>query len=351
MTTYKRLYLLTYALPAACVLAPSVVEALDWGVTPRISTGALSYEIEQLSGESANSLTLTNVMPFVEGGVTMSADRFFLDLSVQGAFSGDDSEEDSFVGETEFRDLETGNVVSTETDDFNTNISADWDRQEYSLAGGLQVTNNITIFVGYKLAKTDFDSASSQSTFVDTDITDVTTGSGLEDTETITRDYSMDFEQEGPFFGVAFGTPLGGDAPWAGFLSFRTAFAFLDAEFKQSGTEGTPQAGRRVLPDGTPEEFAVIPRQPFSNSVEGSTLGINVGLSWQSDVPVVKGLGYTVSFEGYRYEYTLDGPFSLAGGDPEFDTSYLGTEFFFVRPRPDIVETVLRFGVGLTYAF
>ena len=324
------------SLPIACALLPPTASALDWGIQPRLDAGGMFYSLDiksdvgQLTGiPLTNELVLLGgqvlqrpklkpieaVMPLVAGGVTVFADRVFLDLSAQGAFAGED----------DFIDSTTSSPIDSTSSTRKTTASTDLDRQEYAVSAGMQVTETIAFFGGYKFGRTNFDNIKITDTFKNIPISDEQgTIFGFLDVE---DRYTFDnrFDQDGFFFGGAMGTEVGG----AGFLSLKVAIAFLSGEMSITGQDEL--RGTANFLEAGPIEFSDT--ASIDNTIKGDTTGVNVGLSWNGAIPQVKGLSYTLSVDGYRYEF--DGTFNSAPG----------------FTPPSFAETVARFTAGVAYAF
>ena len=326
------------SLPIACALLPHTASALDWGIQPRLDAGGMFYSLDikgnvgQLTGvpqvsQAPQLEAIEAVMPLVSGGVTVFADRFFLDLSAQGAFAGESDFIDrsgSVNANTLFPGL--GFPPGGEGGPRKTTGSTDLDRQEYAVSAGMQVTDSIAFFGGYKFGRTNFDNIKITDTANNVPIPD--------DQGAIVLFYNFDdrytfdnrFDQEGFFFGGTMGTEVGG----AGFLSFKVAIAFLTGEMSITGSDVFSQsfvnAATGGLLSSSSNTFLI------DNTIKGDTTGVNIGLSWNGAIPQVKGLSYTLSVDGYRYEF--DGTFNE-------DSSVV----------PSFAETVARFTAGVAYTF
>lgn len=286
------------------------VKSTDFGLIPRFETGVMLYQFEQkqdarvefsLSDGGASRFAgnagfkLQSAMPLVGGGLTFAAGRFYLDFVALAAFNGEDQDSlDTLAFTSEGRQLES------------TAVDAEWDHQNYAVSAGILATENIAFFVGYRNADTEFEF---EATAPDR--------SSVAFSET-------DFNQSGPFFGGILRTDI--NSRWlTGNIAVSAAIAFLDAELDTKGE-------RRVFADGTvtvsPNENFLSFLQP-DGSVDGDSVGVKIGLTWNGDVPNVSGLRYQVKADAYRYDY------STTSSDIGFDFQ----------------EAAAKFTVGVSYAF
>ena len=271
---------------------PRVSHALDLTFRPRLESGMEYYKFKidnvfritgQGSSVSASQVEMEDWMPIISGGFTVVANRFYVDLSGLKAFNGEDdikrNSSTSFPGGTAI-----GKVKG----------DGDFDRWEYSLSLGYLVTDNLSVFAGYRESKTDLKFNSSVST---------QEGDFLGTTK-----IKSDFEQDGPFIGASYGWHIN-KSVFKGVLSGSIAFAALDGDFKINSVSG--DFTKDQLPD---------------DSSSGDTTGMKVGFAWTGATPVER-LNYTLGVDGYKYEFD-------ANGDD-----------------PDVNETVINLKVGLAYTF
>lgn len=147
-----------FFLPQAAILA-------ETSITPRVSTGYLYYDADQLGVEVSFSYLFGGL------GLTYQNNRFFVDLYGQS----------DLVELADDDDVELGDG-----------------RKELNLTAGFGVASNITVFGGFKYAKTDF----------------------------------IDLDYAGPFIGTSYSLPLFD----TGVLSFNTAISYLE-EFDTGGEQ------------------------------------------------------------------------------------------------------------------
>lgn len=291
------------------ILTPQLSNAVDFKVEPRLNVGALYYEFEQepltirdsgvFNGNFATSETkisgfsMNDVMPIINGGVTLFVDRFFVDIYGQKAFSG----EDSTTTETTFTNANSTNHFP---------LDAEWDRYEYAISFGTGITENIAVFGGYRQATTEFEF----------------TINTPDDPDFISAYDKDEFEQKGFFVGGVFATPIGGAEPFSGVLTINLAAAFLDGELKNKEATATRNTGE-VVDNSPPGGGGFL----AGGDLKGDTVGLNVGVSWKGKL-LIKGLSYIIGLDGYRYDYN--------SGNPS---------------APDFSETSVRLAVGTSYRF
>lgn len=298
---------LVYFLPFICALFATDATAVDWEISPRLSGGAQYYEFEQENRVVAGigplgreTLTiedfkLEDTLPMVKGGVAFFIDRFFIDLSAKGAFSGKDElrqETPGFFGEE--RETTIGEV------------EAEWDRYELSFATGYAITKNIGFFIGYNRAQTDFDVHAKQ------------TNVGIESPLRVNTDeqtYTAEFVEDGPFIGGTLDYSIGR----AGTVEIDAAIAFLEGTIEQRGQ------GTEIRRNSAGE---IIRNNPYviDDRDKGDSVGVKIALSWRGQIQAVEGLSYSIGAEYYRYD------FEAGGGD-------------------DFTETAADFLVGIGYVF
>jgi hypothetical protein len=253
-------------LPAYLVFAPITASALDTSVQPRINTGAMYYKLDV-----EDTFAVDDTMPFVGGGATAFIDRFYVDLYAQGAFSGND-------------DLQQiqGTTLSRA-------VTIDWDRAEYSASVGYSVTDNWSVFAGYRRSDMEFDFSDTNTTF-------------------------FDYENDGPFVGATYGLPIKINEWLDGTLAVNAAVARFDGEIT----------------------FAPETQAP---DVTGDTVGFTGGVTWIGNLLegtgsgfFANGLNYTFGVDGYSYDFDQDNvPEGVSGNE--------------------ISETVVRGSVGLSVPF
>lgn len=358
--------LIVLSLSSSALLAPGFVKAIDVGGTnigiqPRLEVGAMYYDFTQgpvsvtnLSSFSAgnaqfggnftqSSLEYTSTMPTLGAGLTFFVDRFFLDLSAQKAYNGGDS--DTVTASQYFQNIQnaSGNSnLSAEVDYFGSgsnDYSSDFDRKEYAISIGYQITDQISLFGGYKHANTDFsNNGSGPFSMLFTRHSDP--GSGVLQLDGYSRSsFDTEFKYDGPFLGISYGLTI--DLGYfKGGLSFNFAAASLDGEVNVSNRRGdfyvayingepVPVAPIRDYAGAFGSDLANFAAQTLQSQFQssGDTLGLTFGVNWRG-LTSVKNLTYTLAIVGYNYQFDAD------------QAQY-----------PDITETAVNFRAGVAYAF
>jgi len=291
--------LITAVLPL--LLMAESIYALDLSVQPRFKTGIQYYEYEQKAFQSLprdperqfpnmlSSLEYKDWLPYVSGGLTVFADRFFVDFDVQHAFDGHDqtdSSQQAFI---------IGDSVDTLLR-FNNSNDTEFERTEWSVSLGFTVIENLVVFGGYKNAETEFD----VNMRGDVDITIFRAGDPAPPIGgPFTGKLEQSFEYDGPFVGAAYSWKIK-QGFVDGALAFKFAAAFLD---------GSVDVNFRDI---------VIGNQPFDlqnlresggrsalSTLEGDSTGFSLGASWRGLTPI-DGLTYSAGIIGYYYEFDID---------------------------------------------
>jgi hypothetical protein len=312
-------------------VTPQVAEAVQYAFQPRIEAGAMYYQYQQdafteltsdteslfpglpdnrVGFASQSGLKFNDVLPFVSGGGTAFIDQFYFDLSVQYADNGEDTAQ---TRRAEFFTADNDPGGAFQTTEKNS-WDSDFDRIDIGISLGYVVTENFTVYAGYKYAKTDFDIKRSGDFRLDR-CGDESSPEGIPPgcvtapspfSFTFTEDAELEFEQDGPFVGASFGTEIG-----PGTLTGNFAVAFLDATVKERSSNGVKDSGE--------------PLDPIKMKFDGDTIGLSAGISWWGPTPI-EDLRYLLAIDGYRYSYD--------GGENQ-----------------DFSEELVRLKVGLAYTF
>ena len=275
-------------------LSPGLSEAFELKLIPRLNLGVFLYQFEQkphLSGSISNSgFKLNCIMPFIQSGLTLYTGRAYLDFYAQKAFAGED------------RDAIT-NVENSPS--FSTTINGDIERQEYSVSTGVSITDNFTMFAGWRMSTTSFDLkygstalAGSMDRFED----------------------KVDLDQRGFFIGGAGHLSIETQDRYIGLFTVNVAVGFLESVFVLKNSKMITSEGQIIDSQGSL-------LKPAGDDT-GDTMGINIAARWGGEIPNIDGLSYSVSADGYIYTYS-------PGGESSFDYA----------------EKAVRVGVGLSYLF
>ncbi len=301
------------AIAVGFVLAGAATQALavDVAFRPRIETGVQYYQLHKFSGSGrtavgddnyTSSQTFESWMPMLRGGVTVFADRFFADVSVQGSYNGSDTDDLTNV----ITNPSTGGSLTRQF-----RGDADFDRTEYALSVGYTFHDNWGAYGGWKWANTEIDQRlSGTQTFVQ---------GGASVPQSVIPEsgkFEFNFKYNGPFVGGFYAWTVD-SGPITGSLVANAAVAFL------SGETGNVKYTDRVV-GGVPLADASLP-----NDFTGDTVGLTLGLTWNGTTNV-EGLTYSFGVDAYQYNF-------------DANRSDQGVS--------DFRETVANIRVGVAYTF
>lgn len=330
-------HLLTVSI-ALLLLTINPAKARNFSFQPRLETGVMQYEFESeaVSRELLPAYNATisdfkfeDVMPFVSAGMTFFIDRLFLDISGQYAFDGDGR---ATLDRSGFKvlsvDVENQSISSVFTA-MSSQSEVTFDRTDIAVSLGYAVTDNFSLFFGYKKSTTDFFEkfngiySINYHESADTDPDDLYAYGGR-----MMGSASFTFEYSGPFIGCIQGFDFSRSRFIKGVLTANVALAFLEGklESKSSAAYGTTNwANDQQIPEfSTPGGDTNLSSR--TDNAKGETLGLKVGLTWRGDTPW-EGLTYAVGLSGYRYEFKSEEHIS------------------------DMNETATTVKIGLTYLF
>lgn len=311
----------------------SLSYAGDLEMRPRIETGAINYAFEmgtlsksvapahgQTTGENQtqDKLEFSDTMAFAGGGLTLFAGRWFLDLSLQTVFEGEDRTsgmQSQFVEYT--NDAENGALIAAALE-----YAGTLDHQEQAVSVGYLLNKRLSVYAGYKWAKTHLDMVFNGP--ISLRFIDQATYLGQ-----MYGEEQVEFEYAGPFIGVTHGWLVNDQSVWNGLISANLGIAFLSSDMQRVQNETTRL--ERVYNDEYPNggdfyDPIVITDRETENS-GGETFGITFGLSWNGATPI-QGLTYAVGASAYRYQFDSDNS-SLT----------------------DVRETSINLKLGLAYLF
>ncbi|MGI9488835.1 MAG: hypothetical protein ACR2RF_23700 [Geminicoccaceae bacterium] len=220
-------------------------------IEPRLSSGVSYYNLDLdgrviVAEDSIDNIEFNDWLLFIGGGTTISYDRFFVDLSGQYSFSGEDN-----VGL---------DVVSGELAVENLSQEVDFDRLETAIAIGYRVTDQFAAYVGYRYADVEFDGTGSLD------------GIGV--------DFSIDFQQRGPLIGASYVIPK---TILNGALVANGAITFLEGDLDN-------------------ELDVPAPLDNVNFDIEGDAVGLNAGVSWATPLSNRLKLVVGGDVSSYRFE-------------------------------------------------
>ena len=318
------------------VTLPMPVYAFDFDLSfqPRFKTGVQYYEYQQDAFQSPardpqgifpnmqSSLEFKDWLPYVGGGLTIFANRFFVDIDVQHAFDGEDqtfnSQQNFLEGDGSFS---SGTVLVQNPTNYDTNF----DRTEWSISAGFSVFEKLVLFAGYKHAETNFDSnlRGNIAGLQASNSAPIPFLSG-----TLTGNLEQNFKYDGPFVGASYSWRIDQEVI-AGILSFNFAAAFMDGtvDLRFRDVVLTNQTGATVPFDL--QNVAQSQGRGSFSGLKGDSTGFSFGAAWRG-LTSVDDLTYSFGVNGYLYEFDSN------------DSN---------NTTPDFSETQIRLNFSLAYAF
>lgn len=258
-------------------------EEFSWGnVTfqPRAYMGYADYSLEggnitQISdtGSTQQSKLLfglpsrskVDIQGFIAGiGATIATGKLFSDIYYQ-----------DIPSETAYSATEGS--LGTNTVNYG---DIDVKHYDWAISIGYMITDQWSVFAGYKAGKTDSEQAS-------------TVNRPPPGFETIqTADYSTGFDQGGPFLGTSYSFPIG-----PGALTLKAAYAYLDGEY-------TNDYQSTCLPPNTncPNSPLAILQQ---FNWKGNSNAYSLGVSWTQSI--AENLGFSLGANYHQYKFDASG--------------------------------------------
>lgn len=188
--------------------------------------------------------------------------------------------------------------------------SVDAQHSDWALSLGYMITDEWSVFAGYKSGKTEWDQS------VVRDLIPPIPEVGVYNLYNL----NAKFDQDGPFLGTSYSFLIG-----SGALTFKAAYAYLDGTYDW-GVDGAFFKG------GTPP-YKETPYTINSN-LDGNSDAFSLGVSWTQSL--ADNLGYSLGFNYHRYKFDMSGTTtqSQLGGEPvllgEFKDASLTEELFTI---------------------
>lgn len=279
--------------------------SLDGGDITKTSDTGITEKSKLLFG--LPNRNKVDIQGFVGGvGATIATGNFFGDIYYQGipseaAYSAFSSENPGDKNITNYGDIDVKHY--------------DW-----AISLGYMITDQWSVFAGYKAGQTDSDQS-------------LTINRPLPESKIIqTGDYSVSFDQGGPFLGTSYSFPIG-----PGALTLKAAYAYLDGEY-------TSDFKSTCLPPNANCLNGPVPiLQQFT--WEGNSNAYSLGVSWTQ--PITENLGYSLGANYHHYKFDVSGS--------QRYTATLGSE---TVPRSsgvleggDLTEDLFTLTVSLFYRF
>jgi hypothetical protein len=313
-------------------------------VQPRLEVGVMTYSFESEAvsftmltepadiNNGANytqgAFEYNDNLIFVGAGGTFFFKRFFLDLSGQYAFDGQDREA---AGHSYYTILsyDEDNYMNTSFLAADPVYDAHFDRMELAVSFGYVIGSRTSLFVGYKWASTNFETAY-EGTY---SVLHYNSDSWVDGKAggRIWGDIDFDFQYNGPFIGAVQGWQFSPYRWMQGVVTANLALAYLQSELvleRQDGYLSMTWIDDQQVPETVEplDSGGIVPNRYGS---EGRSLGLTMGIGWRGTT-AVDGLSYNLGVHGYRYE---------------FDAKQKR------KVESDINETAIVYKFGVAYAF
>ena len=305
-------------------LAEEVSSSFSWGdVTfqPRVYAGYADYNLKSddsftrrfkdgseskgpivlyFSGEN-NSEVKNSKLQFsgLIGGIggTVAYGQFFGDFYYQSTLN-EEAQDPSFA------ELVSSNKKYNE---FYSDVNAQ--HSDWAVSFGYLLTEQWSIFAGYKGGKTDWDQS-----YLGTN----SSGSTLFD-----NSMNGTFKQDGPFIGTSYSFLVG-----PGALTFKAAYAYLDGTYDQT-----------FIQRGFGEGYNDSSR---TTKFDGNSNAYSLGVSWTHLLS--DNLGYSVGANYHRYS------FDLSSGQSEGTTNWQG-DLVGINGSGTLTEDLFTLTAAITYRF
>jgi len=273
-------------------------EEFSWGdavFQPRVYVGYADYELK-----SGNFTKILENGEILERPVFIDAKNTKLQFSGPIFGIGATVASGAFFGDLYYQSTPNEEADSGYDDDLGNNIGAvNAQHDDWAISLGYMITEQWSIFAGYKSGNTEWDQTVSKINIVNS--------------ATITEQWNGTFEQDGPFLGISYSLPIE-----PGVLTFRAAYAYLDGTFERN----TYIVGRG-LDDNV--------------KLDGNSNAYSLGLSWTQ--PLTENLGFSIGANYQNYD------FDLSGGRQESQSG--GTKF----NNGSMTETLFTLNASLIYRF
>ncbi len=259
-------------------------------------TGTLSLDLR-----SHHEISFSGLIWGVGG--TVASGRFFGDIYYQAtpnetAYSATQTQnsEGGFTFERSFGDVEAKH--------------ADW-----ALSLGYLITDQWSVFAGYKAGKTDWDQSAFFSVIEEPSLYQNATLDGQ-------------FTQDGPFLGTSYSFPIG-----PGALTLKAAYAYLDGTFKwnyDSTIYGLPSGDRRAT---------------RYYKLNGNSNAYSLGISWTQALSESLGFSIGVNYHNYDFNLSKNGSNVYGGSDNNFPNPSQNVD------KASLTEELLTVTASVFYRF
>jgi hypothetical protein len=257
-----------YIFIISLILSPTFAIAADFVFTPRVTAGIMDYKWEEGNGTGLNADididgSISDLLPFLGVGTTLSFGRMFIDGYLQDTLDGEDSSSGT-----------ADEMMKPYT--INAMASPSFDRQDYSISVGYSISSNWAAFAGYKKSKQTFEIPTTPHVIITPEDQVTHSLTGLE------FGGNFEYKTKGPFIGVSYGRSIGKK----GRLSANFAISHLNVDLESHYFLTGKGINKQIV---------------SSNS--GNATGMVLGVKWQA--PIVGNLRYNVSLNGYKYDFNV----------------------------------------------
>lgn len=234
--------------------------SLDGGDITQISDLGVTQKSKLLFGLPGRNKV--DIEGFVGGiGATVATGKFFSDIYYQ-----------AIPSETAYSSTQgpSGNNIANYG-------NIDVKHYDWAISLGYMITDQWSIFAGYKAGQTDSDQS-------------IALNRPPPGSETIQAgNYSVSFDQGGPFLGTSYSFPIG-----PGALTLKAAYAYLDGDY-------TSDFQSTVFPPLTPTPVPAL--QQFT--WKGNSNAYSLGVSWTQSL--VENLGFSLGVNYHHYKFDASG--------------------------------------------
>lgn len=315
--------------------------AADVSIQPRLEAGLMYYSFESEAmnehlapapipantGADATqkAFEFSDTLLFIGAGATFFLNRFFIDFSGQYAYNGKDTTQmatSAYVMESFDEDALYMNTGFMAMDTLDT---AKIDRRDMAVSLGYAVSRRLSLFAGYKWARTHFHTTS-QGRYgiirysIDSDVDGYSAGRTWGETD-------FRFAYAGPFVGAVQSWDCSHGGFLRGLLTANLALAHLQGKVVLEQRDQY-LAIDSINGQSVPEFIVHIEDAGFVRfNTKGDAWGMALGIGWRGRT-AIEALSYFLGLSGYRYEFNAE----------EYGQS-------------DINETAIMVKAGLVYIY
>jgi hypothetical protein len=283
-------------------LIPPLVEAQNFMVLPRVTTGIMHYEYKSgVEGQTSivqDKVKLDEELPFLGVGATLVYDRFAVDAYYQI---------------TNTMDIDDNGTFPVGISEVSYTRNTELERQDFAVSLGYSLNNSWSLSFGYKYGDTTYDWTDREQ-----DGNGGNIGTALKENN---------FVAKGPFLGVGYNLTL-----WKGILAFNVAAALLDGEITTN----------RSHQQGDSSEVKLLSRER-KEQVTANAMGLTLGVNWIQ--PITERLSYSILLQGFKYDFEANRGVFRDSLISNRNHEILNLDAF------DVEETLYSINLSLVYRF